>query len=331
MQYFDITEADSRKAIYPIPQNREHIWALYKVSQASFWKPEEISLRDDKKHFDTKLDDRQRKLVLHVLAFFAVFDSIVNANIMERLLDEMPMVEAKCFLGQQVSMENIHGEMYSIFVDTFSSSTEQRELLLNSVEHVKTIQDMARWAENIINDKSASFARVLLVALMMEAVYFAGCFAIIFWFQNMGLMPGLGAANRLISRDENQHAEFICMMYNMMREEHRLTRAEVVSFINEAVELASNFMVEAMPHAMPEMNSTLIGEYIRHIANVCSARIGEGIIYEGVSNPFPWMDQINLAVKNNNHECQTVMYGKKTDNEDIKAESIIAGWDEVEF
>lgn len=327
--YFELNESDERKAVYPIPANRQEMWKIYKVSQASFWKPEEISLQDDKSHFDLRLDERQRRLILHVLAFFAVFDSIVNTNIVGRLLAYLPMMEAKCFLGQQVSMENIHGEMYSIFVDTFSNSAEERERLLNSVEHVDSIKAMALWAENIINDEDCGLPRVLMVALMMEAVYFAGCFAIIFWFQNMGLMPGLGAANRLISRDESQHAEFICMVYNMLKEEHRMSRAEVVGFINEAVELASAFMVEAMPHPMPEMNSELIGSYIRHVANVCGARLGYGVIYEGVVNPFPWMDQINLSVKNNNHECQTVMYGKKTEQEDVAVN--INDWDEVEF
>jgi ribonucleotide reductase beta subunit family protein with ferritin-like domain len=330
-EYIKFHKFDDRKSVFPIPKQRQEIWDLYKIAQISYWIPQEIRLHDDSDHFKRLLTERQKGALVYIIAFFAVFDSIVNANIIERLLNLLKMKEANAFLCQQMAMETIHGEMYSIFVDVLARDEVEKDKLLNSIEHVPAVGAMAQWADKWMKDDETELPTLLLGALMMEAIFFAGCFAIIFWFQNKGLMPGLGAANRLISRDEYQHAMFLIMMYNMIDKDARLDEKQVHEFVNEAVVLACNFMADAMPEPMPEMNYDLMCEYLQNLANVNLGRLHYAPLYKDVRNPFPYMEQIDLPVKNNNHERQTVMYGKAAESAHSGASGVKKSWLETDF
>ena len=52
----------------------------------------------------------EKHFVSHVLAFFAASDGIVNENLCERFACEIQILEARCFYGFQICMENIHSE-----------------------------------------------------------------------------------------------------------------------------------------------------------------------------------------------------------------------------
>ncbi len=58
------------------------------------------------------LNEGERHFIMHVLAFFAASDGIVNENLCERFCSEVTVPEARCFYGFQIAMENIHSETY---------------------------------------------------------------------------------------------------------------------------------------------------------------------------------------------------------------------------
>ena len=58
-------------------------------------------------------------------------------------------------------------------------------------------------------------------------------------------MPGLCFSNELISRDEGLHCDFACLLYSMLSNE--LPEARVHQIINEAVEIESEFVRDALP------------------------------------------------------------------------------------
>ena len=72
------------------------------------------------------MNDNERHLVSHVLAFFAASDGIVNENLVERFSQEVQVTEARCFYGFQVAIENVHSEMYSLLIDTYINDPAQR-------------------------------------------------------------------------------------------------------------------------------------------------------------------------------------------------------------
>ncbi len=53
---------------------------------------EEVDLGDDMKHWE-KLTDDERHFIMHVLAFFAASDGIVNENLAGRFMREIQIPE----------------------------------------------------------------------------------------------------------------------------------------------------------------------------------------------------------------------------------------------
>ncbi|XP_013924258.1 PREDICTED: ribonucleoside-diphosphate reductase subunit M2 B [Thamnophis sirtalis] len=112
-----------RFVIFPIQY--PDIWKMYKQAQASFWTVEEVDLSKDLTHWNN-LKPEEKYFISHILAFFAASDGIVNENLVERFSQEVQIPEARCFYGFQISIENVHSEMYSLLIDTYIKDPEKR-------------------------------------------------------------------------------------------------------------------------------------------------------------------------------------------------------------
>ena len=111
-----LDEDDTRFTMFPIKHT--DIWEWYKVAQNSFWVAEEIDFSADKEEWKTLTADEQY-FIEHILAFFAGSDGIVLENLMSNFGTEVQFPEARCFYAFQGMIENVHGEVYSLLIDTF--------------------------------------------------------------------------------------------------------------------------------------------------------------------------------------------------------------------
>ena len=84
-----------------------------------------------------------------------------------------------------------------------------------------------------------SFAERIVAFAAVKGVLFSGSFCAIYWLKDGGLMPGLAFSNELTSRDEGLHAEFACMLYDML--ENKLP--ENVVFITSGI--STQFAISA--------------------------------------------------------------------------------------
>ena len=138
--------------MFPIQHN--DIWSFYKRAEASFWTAEEIDLEPDLFDWESKLNDDERHFIKHVLAFFAASDGIVNENLAENFLSEVQYTEAKFFYGNQIAMENIHSETYSLLIDSYIKSSEEKNHLFNAIETLDCVKKKADWALRWIEEGS---------------------------------------------------------------------------------------------------------------------------------------------------------------------------------
>lgn len=90
---------------------------------------------------------------------------------------------------------------------------------------------------------------------------------------------------------------------------NRLEKSEVEEIIKEAVEIEKEFITEALPVRLIGMNSKLMSQYIEFVADRLLAELGNEKIYN-VSNPFDFMDMINLQGKTNFFEKRVGEYQK---------------------
>ena len=158
--------------------------------------------------WNNRLNDNKRHFILHLLAFFAASDSIVNENLNECFSNEVQVAEARCFYGFQIMMENIHSETYSLLIDSYIKDSAQRDYLFDANETVPCIKHKADWALCWISDQRSPFTECLVAFAAVEGILFSGSFASIFRLKKHGLMHGLTFSNELISRDEGMHTNF---------------------------------------------------------------------------------------------------------------------------
>ena len=149
-----------------LPVQHSDIWTMYKTAEASFWTAEEIDLAQDVTHWREKLNDNERYFVKHVLAFFNNSDGIVNENLASNFFSQVQYPEARCFYGFQLMMENIHGETYSLLIDTYISDEEEKDHLLNAIETVPSVKRKADWAFKWI--ENGTFAERLIAFAAVE-------------------------------------------------------------------------------------------------------------------------------------------------------------------
>ena len=299
-----LKENKDRFVVFPIKYN--DIWKMYKKAEASFWTTEEIDLSQDLEDW-SKLNDKEKHFIKHVLAFFAASDGIVNENLATEFYDEVQYPEARCFYGFQIAIENIHSETYSLLIDTYIDDEKEKDKLFRAIDTVPCIQKKAEWALRWIN-KTNSFAERVVAFAAVEGIFFSGSFCSIFWLKKRGLMPGLTFSNELISRDEGLHTDFACLLYK----DHlvdKLSKTRIYEIICDAVEIEKEFITDSLPVDLIGMNSRLMAQYIEFVADRLLVSLGYDKFFK-TPNPFDWMELISLQGKTNFFEKRVGEYQK---------------------
>jgi ribonucleoside-diphosphate reductase beta chain len=307
-----------RTSIFPILY--PSFWEFYKKQRASFWIPEEVDLFHDK--YDN-LSDNVSFFIDHILAFFASSDVIVNMNLDLNFSQEFDhILEIKYNYHWQLMMEDIHTHMYANLIDTYIKDDAKKKKLFNAVAEIPCIKKKAEWAMKWIHSRNeVSLGQRLIAFAIVEGIYFSGAFCAIYWLGQQNIMPGLCKSNEFIARDEGMHTEFACMVYKFINEQ--LDQEIVHNMIKDAVEVENEFITEALPCALLGMNSKLMTQYIKFVADRLVVNLGYESIYN-VSNPFSFMEHISLESKNNFFENRTSEYQKastKTETSDMFNES----------
>ena len=293
---------DNRFVMFPIKHN--DIWEMYKKQIDCFWRAEEIDLSKDLTNWES-LNADERHFISMILAFFAASDGIVLENLASRFMSEIQVSEARAFYGFQIAMENIHSETYSLLIETYIKDKDEKSRLFNAIEHFPCIKKKSDWAQKWIHDNRSSFATRLVAFACVEGIFFSGAFCSIYWLKKRGLMPGLTFSNELISRDEALHCEFAILLYSKLLK--KVDKARIHELIKEAVDIETEFICDALPCRLIGMNSELMSQYIRFVADRLCVQLGYKKIYN-VSNPFDFMELISLEGKTNFFERKVGEY-----------------------
>jgi len=308
-----LTPDDNRFVMFPIKY--EDIWQMYKKQVDCFWRAEEIDLTKDLLHWQSLNNDEQFFISM-ILAFFAGSDGIVLENLATRFMNDVQVSEARAFYGFQIAMENIHSQTYSLLIETYIKDKDEKHKLFNAIEHFPCIKKKSDWAQKWIRDNRSSFATRLVAFACVEGIFFSGAFCSIYWLKKRGLMPGLTFSNELISRDEALHCEFAVLLYSKLLK--KVDKNRIHEIIKEAVEIETEFICEALPCRLIGMNSELMTQYIKFVADRLSVQLGYKKIYN-VTNPFEFMELISLESKTNFFEKRNDSYAlaNKNVSEDV--------------
>jgi len=310
-----LDEKNSQFTMYPI--NYQELWNLYQKQLSSFWKPQEIDFSKDYEDF-IELNNDEQHYIKRVLAFFAASDGIVNFNLSKRFLQEIKIQEAITCYTFQMMMENIHSESYSIMLDNLIKDSEEKNHLFQSIKTVESVKKLSDWAMRWI-ESDLSFAHRVVAFAVVEGIFFSGAFASIFWlkrYKSNGrlFLQGLIKSNEFIARDEGMHVQFACEIYKLLS--NKLCNEAIIDIINDGVNVAKEFMDDALPIRLLGMNSDNMGEYIEYVADRLFVELGYQKYYK-TKNPFVFMETIGMADKTNFFESRPTQY-QSAFNQDSK-------------
>jgi ribonucleoside-diphosphate reductase beta chain len=299
-----LRENPNRFTLFPIMKPK--LFQKYKQHVSVFWTTEEIDIAKDLKDW-VKLNSNEQHFIKNVLAFFAGSDGIIQENIAARFMNEVQLSEARQFYSVQLMMEAIHSETYSLLIDTYIDDKSEKLHLFQAIQTVSCVKKKAEWAQKWIATTEENFATRLVAFAVVEGIFFSGSFCAIYWLKERGLMPGLTTSNEFIARDEGLHTDFACALYEEI--EKKLPRAKVHKIIREAVDIERQFITESLPCSLIGMNSELMTDYIKFVADRLSSQLGYGKIYSA-QNPFDFMERISLEGKDNFFEKRVTSYAK---------------------
>lgn len=297
-----LKEESNRFTLFPIKYPK--IWEAYNLQKSSFWTAEEIDYTADIDDWNS-LNRDEKYFIEHILAFFAGSDGIVLENLVTNFCKEIQIPEVRCAYTFQAMMENIHSTTYSLLIETFIKDKDRKHELFNAIETIPCVKKKAEWALKWINQENP-FAQRLIAFALVEGVFFSGSFCAIFWLKSRGKMvKALGLSNEFISRDEGQHTDFAILLYSMII--NRVPQEIVHEIVKEAVDIEEEFICESLPCRLIGMNSDLMKEYIKFVADRLLTQLGYDKIYN-TKNPFAFMDRLNLDNKNNFFEMRVSDY-----------------------
>jgi ribonucleotide reductase beta subunit family protein with ferritin-like domain len=311
------THAEDTNTIEPIlcepqrfvvfPVKHPDLWEHYLHQQASYWTPKEVDFSKDRDQWNNLLNDDERKFVKCILAFFAASDSVVCLNLMNNFCQEVKVLEAQITYVFQAMMENVHAEVYSTMIDVYITDPVERNDMFENLGSFPGVRAKVDWAERWrLNDAETPFAKRLAAYVIVEGLFFSGAFCAIYWFKQRNLLPGLTKSNEWIARDEGQHTEFGCALYNKLVHT-RLDQSEMHDLFRDAVEIESFFINEAIPCRLIGMNSTLMMQYIECVADNLLVKMGYDVLY-GSTNPFAFMDLLGMRGRSNFFEERASLY-----------------------
>jgi ribonucleotide reductase beta subunit family protein with ferritin-like domain len=297
--------------VYPIQNQR--LWSLYKKQQSSFWRAEEVDLSGDMRDWE-KLNENEQYFIKNILAFFAGSDGIVNWNIGDRFKEDIKQLEGlyketSYLYNYQAMIEDVHSECYSLMLDTYIKSSEEKEHLFNAIETIPCVKKKAEWAMKWILDENSSFSQRLVAFAIVEGIFFSGSFCAIYWLKKRGLMTGLTSANEFIARDEGMHTETACVLYSLL--EDKVSEKTIHQMITDALTIEKEFITESIPCDLIGMNSPTMCQYIEFVADNLLVNLGCSKIHNvEFPSTFSFMDAISIQGKTNFFEKRPTEYQK---------------------
>lgn len=316
-----LNESGNRYVLFPVKY--PPVWEYYKKAVASFWTPEEISFSDIDDW--NSLTENEQFFLKNVLAFFAGSDGIVNENLVGRFMNDVTVPEVKAFYSFQIAIETIHSETYSLLIDTYIKDTEEKEVLFDAINQIPSIKKKADWALTWIADTETPFAARLIAFAIVEGVFFSSAFASIYYIKERGILNSLTFSNELISRDESLHTEFAVLLYSMIK--NKLKQEDVYTIMRDAVLIEIEFICESIPCRLLGMNSDIMSDYVKYIADRLLVQLGYDQLYNINKCPLDFMERISITNKSNFFEVRVSEYskanvgGKKIDQIDFNSNS----------
>ena len=303
-------------------------WARekYLSACANHWMPQEIQMSRDIELWKNPngLTEDERRLVKRNLGFFVTADSLAANNIVLGTYRHITAPECRQYLLRQAFEEAIHTHAYQYIVESLGLNEGE---VFNAYHEIASIRAKDEFLIPFIDTLTnplfktgtpeadqALLKSLIVFACLMEGLFFYVGFAQILALGRQNKMTGAAEQYQYILRDESMHCNFGIDVINTIKLEnpHLWTpefREEIRELFQKGVELEYRYAEDTMPRGVLGLNAAMFKEYLRFIANRRAQQIGLDTLFEGATNPFPWMaEMIDLKKEKNFFETRVTEY-----------------------
>jgi ribonucleoside-diphosphate reductase beta chain len=309
-----------------VPFKYKWAWEKYLAGCANHWMPQEINMsRDIALWKDPNgLTEDERRIVKRNLGFFVTADSLAANNIVLGTYRHITAPECRQYLLRQAFEEAIHTHAYQYIVESLALDEGE---VFNAYHEIAAIRAKDEFLIPFIDtltdpafktgtpEADQQLLKSLIVfACIMEGLFFYVGFAQILALGRQNKMTGAAEQYQYILRDESMHCNFGIDLINQIKLEnpHLWTqqfRDEIQQLMQKAVDLEYRYAEDTMPRGVLGLNAPMFKEYLRFIANRRCQQIGLEQLYQGATNPFPWMSEmIDLKKERNFFETRVIEY-----------------------
>ena len=307
-----------------MPLKYNWAWEHYLNGCANHWMPTEVPMAKDIELWKSDTLSKDEKLVImRNLGFFSTAESLVGNNIVLAIFKHVTNPEVRQYLLRQAFEEAIHTHTFHYIVESLSLNQGEVFNMYNEVNsiHAKDLFEM-KLTEDVMKPEfttttkegTQKFLKNLIgYYIIMEGIFFYSGFVMILSFHRQNKMTGIGEQFQYILRDETVHLNFGIDLINGIKEENpevwtESFQKEIVSLIQEAVELEFNYAQDCLPKGILGLTAPMFREYVQYIADRRLERIGLQPLYRS-KNPFPWMSEtIDLGKEKNFFETRVTEY-----------------------
>lgn len=306
--------------------NIKYAWTSdwYRQAMNNFWIPEEINLQNDVQEY-RRLTNDERSAYDKTLSFLVFLDSVQTANL-PSISEYITANEVNLCLAIQTYQEAIHSQSYGYMLDTICNPSERNDILYQwkDDEHLLARNSFIGGLYNDFqkNQNPYTLVRTAIANYILEGIYFYSGFMFFYNLGRNGKMSGSVQEIRYINRDENTHLWlFRSILQELQKEEPELFTStltdEYRAMIKEGAEQEIKWGHYVIGDKIAGLTKTMIGDYIKYLANLRCANLKFAPVYEGYEEEpaaTSWINQYSNAnlIKTDFFEAKSTAYAKST-------------------
>jgi len=287
--------------------NIKYAWTSdwYRQAMNNFWIPEEINLQNDVQEY-RRLTNDERSAYDKTLSFLVFLDSVQTANL-PSISEYITANEVNLCLAIQTYQEAIHSQSYGYMLDTICNPSERNDILYQwkDDEHLLARNSFIGGLYNDFqkNQNPYTLVRTAVANYILEGIYFYSGFMFFYNLGRNGKMSGSVQEIRYINRDENTHLWlFRSILQELQKEEPELFTStltdEYRAMIKEGAEQEIKWGHYVIGDKIAGLTKTMIGDYIKYLANLRCANLKFAPVYEGYEEEpaaTSWINQYSNA------------------------------------
>ncbi len=309
-------------------------WAieLFKKGHANDWSPFQMEqqMAEDAKQWRAKdsLTENERLMVKRALGLFAAGESCVATSVEKIESQYITDGAARQYLMRKQFEEGLHN--FTVFVCLNTYGLDEEECVLayrNNPQIAAKERYMAAAINSVTENKNfdistiegkQAFTKVMATFyLIVEGSWFFTNFVAILSMGKRGKLKGLSKQIDYTIRDETGHVEFGCKILKQIRADYPEIftpefEAELKQHLLDGIKLEEEYVMSILPNGILGVDADMLIEFCKYQANNIFSDAGIKVKFSGVSNPFPWLTEVNdSATRSNFFESHSTEYQNK--------------------